>query len=211
MDTRLTQEHIDHARSTLLWDFGNRVLYDLCRRHPEHRRKDVIIAKIWLIGRSYAAAIERGKRVGGTSDSFYETRVADTILKSDIDKWLKEIPSKITKPWQQLSAVVTVHKQLTDLFHDMTELNKRSLASKYLHFHRPDAFFIFDSRANKAIRKVTPPARTIECLETDEADHEYYNFVRRCQWLRDDVNKRLRVILTPRQVDKILLFLPLPS
>ena len=34
------------------WDFGNRVLYQLCRDHPQHKKADVVIGKIWLIGRS---------------------------------------------------------------------------------------------------------------------------------------------------------------
>jgi hypothetical protein len=32
------------------WDFGNQVLYEMCRANPEHAKDDVIIGKIWLIG-----------------------------------------------------------------------------------------------------------------------------------------------------------------
>lgn len=40
------------------WRFGNKILYDMCYNNPEHTNKEVVIGKIWLIGRSYAAAIE---------------------------------------------------------------------------------------------------------------------------------------------------------
>lgn len=42
------------------WHIGDEVLYDMCRKYPAHDREDVIAAKAWLIGRAYAAAIERG-------------------------------------------------------------------------------------------------------------------------------------------------------
>lgn len=92
-----------------------------------------------------------------------------------------------------------------DLFTKMTDLEKRSLASKYLHFHRPDLFFIYDSRVKGAIGKATPSIRKITGIQAKQADHEYLTFVRRCQWIRDDVVQRFNTSLTPRQLDKILL------
>ncbi|AJH77677.1 hypothetical protein [Heyndrickxia coagulans] len=43
------------------WSFGNEILYEMCRKNPDHNKADVIVGKIWLIGRSYAAAIENRK------------------------------------------------------------------------------------------------------------------------------------------------------
>ena len=43
------------------WSIGNQVLYDLCRRYPYHVVDAEIVATIWLIGRAYAASIERGR------------------------------------------------------------------------------------------------------------------------------------------------------
>lgn len=28
------------------WDLGNQSLYDLCRKHPDHRREDEVLAKV---------------------------------------------------------------------------------------------------------------------------------------------------------------------
>ena len=39
--------------------YGNKILYDMCATKPRHDDIDIIVGKIWLIGRSYSAAIER--------------------------------------------------------------------------------------------------------------------------------------------------------
>ncbi|MBS4023649.1 MAG: hypothetical protein KGZ79_14730 [Dethiobacter sp.] len=57
---KLSIEKIKKAQEQNLWDFGNSVLYEMCQRAPQHTNEDEIIGKIWLIGRSCAAAIERG-------------------------------------------------------------------------------------------------------------------------------------------------------
>jgi len=205
MKNPITRNDVDYALSPSPWDLGNQALYSLCQDHPKHDRGDEIIAKVWLIGRSYAAAIERRKNAKDSSDDFYETTVVEKMKKSPVDQWLSSLPDRVTDPWRELGQVVAVHKRLMDLFTDMTGLEKRALASKYLHFHRPDLFFIYDSRAKGAIGKVTPSIRKIARIEAEQADHEYLTLVRRCQWIRDDIGRRFNTLLTPRQVDKILL------
>lgn len=64
---QITKKDIASMRRRRVWDLGNRVLYDLCQSHPEHTRDDEIVAKIWLIGRSYAASIERRKNAMGSA------------------------------------------------------------------------------------------------------------------------------------------------
>jgi hypothetical protein len=205
MKFEITKEDVDFALAPSPWDLGNQVLYSLCQEHPTHDRGDAIIAKIWLIGRSYAAAIERRKNVEDTSDDFYETTVVEKIKTSPIDAWLSNLPVRMIEPWKELGAVVTTHKRLMDLFRDITRLEKRSLASKYLHFHRPDLFFIYDSRARGAITKVTPRLALLKEITAGESDSEYHAFCRRCQWLSDAIKERWGQGLTPRQMDKILL------
>lgn len=127
------------------------------------------------------------------------------MKKPAVDLWLSSLPDRMTDPWRELGQVVVVHKRLMNLFTKMTDLEKRSLASKHLHFHRPDLFFIYDSRAKGVTAKATPSIRTIARIKSRQADHEYLTFVRRCQWIRDDVALRFNTLLTPRQLDKILL------
>lgn len=68
----LTDERVRQAMGTTPWDLGNQVLYDLCRQYPGHTDEQAVIAKIWLIGRTYAAAIERRwTKSELTGDRFY--------------------------------------------------------------------------------------------------------------------------------------------
>ena len=205
MRIQITEDDVGYAKGARLGDFGNGVLYSLCENHPTHDCADAIHAKVWLIGRAYAAAIERRREAEGTSDGFYEVIVASMMEDSKIDQWLASLPAQLADSWRELGQVVTVHKQLTELFLKMTGLEKRSLASKYLHFHRKDLFFIYDSRAKGAVTKVTPSIRRIPTIQCENADAEYLTFVRRCQWLADDIAQRFGEHLAPRQIDKILL------
>jgi len=205
MRRRITRDDVDRALAPSPWDLANGVLYSLCETHPKHIRDDAIIAKVWLIGRAYAAALERRRIAHDSSDVFYTTTVVKKLKKSGLDNWLVSLPRRIVDPWGELALAVAVHKRLMDLFSRITGLEKRSLASKYLHFHRPNVFFLYDSRASLASGKVTPSIRSITKIECASADPRYLSMVRRCQWIRDDVSQRFGVLLTPRQVDNILL------
>ena len=148
---KLTKAFVEHALGNTLWDVGNQALYDLCRREPLHKRDGVIVAKIWLIGRAYSAAIERRKAVTTRGDNFYQDAVAPALRKAPVDRWIRRVSSDPANPHFALQA----HRNLTDLFENISGLRKTSLASKYLHFHVPSAFFIFDFRARKAIRALS--------------------------------------------------------
>jgi len=88
---------------------------------------------------------------------------------------------------------------------DLTGLEKRALASKYLHFHLPRLFFIFDSRALRMIRLVSPaPQRD---SKRGGGDPQYELFVVRALALREQLERRFGVRLTPRQLDRVLLML----
>ena len=73
------------------WEFGNSILYQMCEDNPLHNDSDVVIGKIWLIGRSYAAAIERRKNADDyQGDDFYYDAVAPKMLEIG-----KELDSRI--------------------------------------------------------------------------------------------------------------------
>lgn len=189
------------ARHTV-WDIGNRTLYDLCARHPHHREIDCIVAKVWLIGRSYAAAIERRRDKGEVgSDDFYLKVVGPTIKQARVDAWFRNLHS-LRQP--DSAVAVPVHAKLTRLFSVISGIEKRSLASKYLHFHFPEAFYIFDARAAKAIRSLTS-RRGIQSLLSGEIDDQYRRFYGRCEEFRDRLESLLGEPLSPRDVDTVLL------
>ena len=56
---RKYRDYLD--RNNTRWCFGNGILYKMCEEFPKHDDSDVITGKLLLIGRSYAAAIERRK------------------------------------------------------------------------------------------------------------------------------------------------------
>lgn len=186
------------------WGWGNEVLYRMCREEPGHTRLDVIAGKVWLIGRAYSAEIERkaGSHIK-TGQNFYLTRVAPMIKDSDIDNWLASVSAIERVTHDNVVDVLRVHKQVTDLFNQISGTEKRSLASKYLHFHQPMAFFIFDSIANTKIRELLKRQRFKVPAEFDGL---YAEFVYRCLWYRDNVfEPELGRQSSPRELDQHLL------
>ncbi len=52
-------KYLEDIQNETSWDFLNEVLYNLCRRNPEHHDTKIILSKTLIIGRVYAAALER--------------------------------------------------------------------------------------------------------------------------------------------------------
>jgi hypothetical protein len=87
----------------------------------------------------------------------------------------------------------------------ITDKKKRSLASKYLHFHAPESVFIYDSIANKEIRSLLSRKKS-RFSYIKGYDDTYSQFVARCLYLRDQViEPELEKKITPRFLDKVLL------
>ena len=189
------------------WNIGNQVLYDLCRRYPRHTVDSEIIAKIWLIGRAYSASIERGRGKaadsGLSNDRFYAEAVPKALRASRLDEKLGALAKLKETKESNVGPVLDAHTHLVQLFQGLTNKSKRSLASKYLHFHRPDLFFIYDSRAVQGIRSLGIPARALDVPPS--ADREYARFVGAAIGVREYVRSELRRRLSPRELDRLLL------
>ena len=197
---------IEQARSATPWDLGNQVLYDLCTKHPKHGDPGEVIAKVWLIGRSYAAAIERRRERCDENDDFYVEKVAPAIILSDIDKWIDDVSAHERIGTESKTSALYAHHRVTKLFYDISGLEKRSLASKYLHFHQPKLFFIYDTRAVEALRKLTSiVGRTTK--KSEPSDDEYRKLVEKCLRLQAFIQHEFRILLTPREIDKLLLII----
>lgn len=204
--SQLDRGRIELAIGPNPWDLSNEVLYDLCRKHPSHRRADEILAKILLIGRVYAAAIERrkGKTDLEENDNFYTEVVAPKLQQSDIDNWISEAKAAQPGTTSGLTVLVEVHGRTTRLFSEISNMDKRSLASKYLHFHVPKLFYIYDSRAVEAMRKfssVLPRASKSSGM----GDNEYRKFAEKCHHLSRMCEEEFKVHILPRQLDNLLL------
>ncbi len=204
---RMTSKQIDNCQKLNEWNLGNKVLYDLCSTNFTHDTTEKILAKTLLIGRAYAAAIERRKNKSGINDNFYLDTVAPTFKKSKLDKVLADL-----KRYKQISSdtlpkIIDAHNYLTQLLFDITELEKRSFSSKYLHFHLPELFFIYDTRAVSAMRLFVKklPKELQVLADRDNTDKEYTNFFYKCFFLRQTINEQFKVSLTPRQLDNLLI------
>ncbi len=187
------------------WAFGNKVLYDLCENNPKHTDADVIHAKIWLIGRSYAAAVERRRKFRNIpNDDFYSSKVVPAFLaRPEIDQMIEDLRRNSLDDPGILTKSAYLHKFVVDILFDITGQEKRSLASKYLHFHLRKLFFIYDSRAEAAVRKALPGFRSSNTPEA--VDVTYYRFVERCIALRVLIKQETNLSLDPRDIDTVLL------
>lgn len=197
---------VKQARLPTPWDLGNKVLYELCQKHPSHQETQVVLAKIWLIGRSYAAAIERRRDKEDQNDNFYIKTVAPAIISSDIDTWITSAAKHSAPSEESFDIILSTHANVTTLFSTISGLEKRSLASKYLHFHLPNLFYIYDTRAVEAMRLLLSVVGRARSRATG-ADSEYRKFAEKCLRLQTYISGEFEVLLTPRQLDNLLLYI----
>lgn len=189
------------------WDFGNKVLYDLCRDNFYHQDTEKILSKVWLIGRAYSVAIERRKNKETINDNFYIDKVAPAFKDSNIDSYLIELRKQKKLTIDNLPIVLKAHNYLTQLTASITDLEKRSFSSKYLHFHLPDLFFIYDSRVVDSLRQfIGRVPKTMDyILESDSIDKEYARFFCKSFVIRAYIQDNYKIDLTLRQFDNILI------
>ena len=202
---RLYKSYLNSTNSR--WEYGNSVLYRMCEEEPEHKEIDVIVGKIWLIGRSYAAAIERRKNAVVVGDDFYYDEVAPKLLEigPELDDRITKLRKSKGLILDDIKLVLSTHKFLMDIFYEFTGLEKRSLASKYLHFHCPEEFFIYDSRARVGIGKLVKRPNKGILTDVSNCDPEYGDFVCRMLELQEYLDEQIGVYELPRKLDSFLL------
>ena len=194
------------------WNFGNEILYKMCEGNPKHKDEHVIVGKIWLIGRSYAAAIERTKKEKTTNRFYYED-VAQKVLENcdELDGRIAELNEYERLSRDNLDKALEAHKFLIKVFNKITGKDNHSLASKYLHFHCPSMFYIYDSRAVSAINAVAGKDGLNICKELHkpdlkEYDKDYADFCAKALALQEYIEKEHGQKVTPRDIDNFLLY-----
>ena len=138
-----------------------------------------------------------------TSEAFYSKVVVQAVLGSSLDEHLAGIgvAQQCESP-EDARVLLATHASLMDTFRKASGRSNRSLASKYLHFHRPLFFPMFDSRADRGIRQVVS-GRVAGSFPN--GGREYRSFLARFMLLRQWIASEYGLDLTPRQVDRILL------
>jgi len=201
-------EKIKKAKSTI-WDFGNEILYNLCKDHFEHLSEEVIITKTLFIGRIYAAAIERRKiKVDQiNNDNFYITKIAPAFKNSNLDSNLRVLKNLSLN---NVEEILKTHKELQNVLKEITNLDKRSFSSKYLHFHLPNLFFIYDTRAVNSMNENYPqkvPEKYRAIINSEYVDREYAKFFCKCLLLKEHLESKSNETISPRILDNILIHL----
>ncbi len=138
MRAEISKSEIRRAQSDAAdpWRVGNALLYELCSRYPDHLTESEIIAKVWLIGRTYAAAIERGKgdTVGLdiTNDKFYVQHVAPALQRSRLDAIIARLRDFKRPDQSNVTAVLHAHSYLTRLFANLRHLGPFSCGFEFV-------------------------------------------------------------------------------
>ena len=192
-----------------IWDLSDKVLYDMCKNNPLHNNPKEIIMKTLIIGRVYSVQLERRKNKDHLiGDRFYEDKVIPTFLKSRLDEKLMNLRSKNLIP-SVFNDVFSVHKSLMDSLHKITELDKRSFCSKYLHFHLPKLFFLYDSRLCQSVSLLSGKIQKFQkdefLLKQKSYDLTYVEFFLKCYNLKEEIQEYLGRNLTIREFDNIMI------
>lgn len=186
------------------WRLANDFLYEIVSKYPKHDNEDVIVAKMSIIGRTYAAAVERRKNSNDTPGDFYYDYVAPKLLESEMDEKIDLLKQYNAISEDNLPVILSVHKYLMDKLVELTATNKRSLASKYLHFHLPELFFIYDSRVASVITDFSGPWPRNKRVPAD-CDEEYARFCYKALSIYNNLNGKKYSDSKTRVVDNILL------
>lgn len=207
----VTEQQIIRAKEQNPWFFGNSILYNMCSENITHNDEGVVIGKIWIIGRSYSTSIERRKINNSDdieNDDFYTKIVAPVMLINgdELDYRIRMLQSEERLNRDNIKDVIALHKFVVNLFFDMSGVKKRSLASKYLHFHLPHIVYMYDSKAESEIKKYVKKNMDIKSLIGDSIkDEEYANFMGRVLMLDELIQEEFGEKLTPQQLDAILM------
>ncbi|GEN76918.1 hypothetical protein [Chryseobacterium hagamense] len=204
----LPKKEIEKAMQNNVWHFGNEILYKMCEENFGHKKDECILAKVLFIGRIYSASIERRRtKDNEINDNFYINRVVPTFRQSEIDTYLTQLKNFKTLEIKNLKYVLETHYYLTKTIKEITQLDKRSLVSKYLHFHLPELFFIYDTRAVAALKNFVSkvPNNFKPFIKLENIDAEYAKFFCKCFILKAEIEKQFNIKLSNRQLDNLLI------
>lgn len=194
------------------FSFGDQILYDMCKEYSAHNKKGIIMSKVWLIGRSYAVALERTQdkdRKDIYKELVSEERKKDFKEIDDKINTLSKINKKLEKAYEidkldnkSITDIIALHNKLVKIYKNVSGLNKISLASKYLHFHLPNLFYIYDSRAKTAIDNLIHKKNT---QNVSKRKGKYAEFFNKVYTFQEKLKSITQEEYSPRDIDCILL------
>lgn len=139
------------------WQLIDDILYQTCRKYPNHSDRAFVNTKVNLIGYSYRTNIERLYRATEGPNSTLARLVSHLVEHSgEVDDIISQLPGNDDSfSFEILEGIVNMHGRFARLVRQSTDYDKypRSFASKYLHFHC-SLVPIFDSYASDNLRSL---------------------------------------------------------
>ncbi len=178
------------------WNEVNAFLYKVCESDLKGCKPETIACRLILIGRTYSAALERNnKHLDLSTDDIY-SQVSNLKIWKETAKRLKTL-----KP-DDYAEMISIHDDLVKALEGIVENKKISLVSKFLHFHRKDCFYIYDSQAREASLYLMPDRLRLPINSQVLYSDEYARFCHRVDCIRKEINPKL----TLREIDDFLLY-----
>ena len=207
------------------FDVLNQMLYEAVRSKPSNTDKAEIIGKLVLIGRTYSAAVERRKTKKAGPDKRQALDVvmeaACAIAISEVEAMLSAVDVDDVLTVERIPEAVKLHLELCHSLKKANQRNNSSLASKYLHFHRPKFFPMVDSYVREGwwwvmdSIKLLKSAGAMDAKDSAEYDNRGWSVfgqvVRYGDWcekvlsLQARLKQDLGCSVSLRQVDNYLL------
>ncbi|WP_199555360.1 hypothetical protein [Sandaracinobacteroides hominis] len=166
----------------------------MCDEFPLHDDVRIVKDKLVFISRVYSVSRGLGGRWGELSTSLYNCRhqIDEEIAERRRHQFINDVAS-----------VVKVHGMLNQIVcktlgvHGHVAHGRASFSSKYLHFHAPDAFPIFDTLSWAGLRALTPGFRS----EVPQPA-PYHRF---CERLSHYIGQGRAEQMSLREIDTILV------
>lgn len=176
---------------------GRNALYALCGS-ARHDDPEATVSKLWLVGRSHSAALERTHVPQAERKKEPYWRAAEALRKLRVDEKLDAVRKRgESYDDAHVEAIDACVASVTDALSHVMGQRKLSLATKYLHFHAP-ALPIFDS-VSQAVYKSFIDQR-------GGGEGKYGTHVRRFVRVRDALNELGHAPATARAIDNFAMY-----
>lgn len=190
MNSPLTREFITEALAESVADPRARALYELCFLRRDHLNARIVSDKLNLIVRLPAS--------NGARSAFSTEAIAHRLEKSGVDHWFNGLR---TAEDISLASLQELHARIMQVFGELPEPEARTLASRYLHFHFPELFCIYDASLDQRMQELLPQALI---AEQAGADTVYAAYFQRCRLLCERLSPMLGRRLALNELECVL-------
>jgi hypothetical protein len=184
------------------WEHLHKFCEEMVRNNISHTDRGAIKTKVLIIGRSFAATVERRKINNELSTNEFYNLLADKLAASDIDEKIKSLQKYDGINDNNIQEIMELHTYLCDIIYEVSGKRFRSFASKYLNFHLPNLYFIYDSIVLKNIASFDTVR--VSYPKDYEYDKDYYAYYMKARSIQTRINEQENVLLSPRSIDNLL-------